>query len=367
MDFTLTSEQVLLKDTVRRLLEGNYRPEQRREFARSLDGCSREMWGRYGELGLLGLTIPESMGGVGGGAAELMVTMHEFGRALVLEPFVETIVVCGGLLVRLGRSEQHRHSISRLASGQLFASFACDDDPRSPVSAVPFDGGWKFRGRKLFVPSAELADELVVAAVVNGMTHLFVVQRNAPGLKVTESTLLDGHRSATVTFEDVQIAAGGLLSAAADEDIRAVNDAATAALCAEAVGAMEAVVDLTVEYVRQRHQFGVPISSFQAVRHRIADMKIELELARSMAILATVDADSNCSHIRAKSISAAKIFVSRAGREIGQAAVQLHGAVGMTDEYRVGHLFMRLEAIGKTFGTAEEHVERLAECGGALE
>ena len=381
MDFDLNDEQRLLKDSVERLLQDHYDFETRKTYLAAPEGFSRDMWGRYAELGLLGLPFEERFGGFGGGPVETMIVAEAFGRALAVEPFLATIVLGGGLLRHGGSDEQRATLLPQIADGSLLLAFAHSErQSRYHLSDVGTtarrDGsGFVLDGAKTLVLHGDAAGKLLVSARLSGDRReadgvgLFLVDGNAQGVSRRGYQTIDGQRAAEVNFENVR---GGAEAAVGEPGrafglIRRVVDEAIAALCAEAVGAMAAMHELTVDYLKTRRQFGVPIGSFQVLQHRAVDMLIATEQARSMAMLATMMVAEKNEAERHKTIAAAKVQVGRSGRLVGQQAVQLHGGIGMTMEYKVGHYFKRVTAIDTMFGDADHHLAEVGRAGGLVE
>ena len=380
MDFALTDEQRLLKESVERLLADRCRFEDRQRFMAEPTGWSRVLWRSYAELGLLGLPFEEKHGGVGGGPVETMIVMEAFGRALALEPFFATVVLGGGLL-RLGADEAMRAVlIPKIAAGDLLLAFAHGErqsryDLADIATAARRDGAdYVLDGVKSLVIHGDCADKLVVSArLVGARTDrdgigLFVVDADAAGVSRRAYPTVDGLRAAEVILSGVRVGADRVLSepGKAFPLIAKVADSAIAALTAEAVGAMGAMHESTVEYLKTRKQFGVPIGSFQVLQHRASEMLIALEQARSMAVFATMMAEEPDPTERRKAIAAAKVQIGRSGRFVGQQAIQLHGGIGMTMEYKVGHYFKRVTMIDTLFGDADHHLAELARLGGLI-
>jgi pimeloyl-CoA dehydrogenase small subunit len=380
MDFSFTDEQRLLKESVERLLTDRYGFAARQGFMDERTGWSRTLWRSYAELGLLGLPFEENHGGVGGGPVETMIVMEAFGRALALEPFFATVVLAGGLL-RLGAAEAMRAAlIPKIARGELLLAFAhAERQSRydlADIAAAARRAGddYILDGAKSLVIHGDCADKLIVSARLAGARRdrdglgLFVVDADAAGVSRRAYPTVDGLRAAELTFSNVRIGADQIVGepGKAFPLIARAVDAAIAALAAEAVGAMAAVHEMTVEYVKTRKQFGVPIGTFQVLQHRAAEMLIALEQARSMAFYATMMADEPDPTERHRAIAAAKVQIGRSGRLVGQQAIQLHGGIGMTMEYKVGHYFKRLTAIDALFGDADHHLAKLAGLGGLI-
>ncbi len=380
MDFSFTDEQRLLKESLERLLADRYGFEARRCLMDERAGWSRTLWRSYAELGLLGLPFEEKHGGIGGGPVETMIVMEAFGRALALEPFFATVVLAGGLL-RLGAGEAMRAAlIPKIAEGDLLLAFAHAErqsryDLADVAAVARRDGGdYVLDGAKSLVVHGDCADKLIVSARLGGGRRdrnglgLFVVDADAAGVSRRAYPTIDGLRAAELTFSGVRVAADQMVGepGRAFPLIAQAVDAAIAALAAEAVGAMAAVHEMTVDYVKTRKQFGVPIGSFQVLQHRAAEMLIALEQARSMAFYATMMAEEPDPTERQRAIAAAKVQIGRSGRFIGQQAIQLHGGIGMTMEYKAGHYFKRLTAIDALFGDADHHLAKLAGLGGLV-
>ena len=371
MDFELNDEQRLLQESVTRFVTERYDFESRLHRMREPEGWSRSSWAELAELGLLGLPFAEADGGFGGAGVETMIVMEALGHGLVVEPYLSTIVLCGGVLRACASAEQKKLRIPSIVAGERLLALA-HQEPRRPrahldaaTRAEAFAGGWRLSGRKTAVLHGATADELIVSAASQAGTSLFLAPADAPGLTVTSRRGYDGVPVADVNLDQVELNQDALLGVegAGEEVLRSVFDEAAAAVCAEAVGIMADTLDLTTEYLRTRVQFGVPIGTFQALQHRAVDMLIALELARSMAMLAALSLDQEA-EARRRNIAAAKVQIGRSGRFIGQQAVQLHGAIGITAEYKAGHAFKRLTAIDALFGDADHHVDFLAEADG---
>lgn len=378
MDFDLSEEQALLKQSVDRLVADHYSFERRKSYAASPEGWSRAMWRRYAELGLLGLPFAERHGGVGGGPVETMIVMEALGRALALEPYLASVVLAGGLVCQGGNAAQQDAILPRLAAGEMVLAFAHGErqaryDLADVATRARRDGArWILEGEKSLVLAGDSADGLVVSARIAGGRNdprgigLFIVEAGATGLSRRSYPTQDGMRAAEIALASVTVGEEAVLGEPGEALplVERVVDAAIAALCAEAVGAMAAVTDMTVAYLKTRRQFGVPIGSFQALQHRAADMLIALEQARSMSLFATMMAAEPDAAERRRAISAAKVQVGRSSRFIGQQATQLHGGIAMTMEYQAGHYLKRLTMIDLMFGDAEHHLRALARSGG---
>ena len=375
MDFDLSEEQRLLDETVRRLIKDEYGFEKRKSYKGSPEGFSRKLWSRYAEIGLLGLPFAEEHGGFGGSAVESMIVMESFGRGLVLEPYLASVVLGGGIVAAAGSAAQKQAILPPLAQGKLMLAFA-HGEPCSryalgdvETSAARDGSGYVLNGRKAVVLHGDSADKLVVSARSGGSRRdrkgisLFLVDAKAKGVAVRGYPTVDGQRAAEIVLDEVRIGADALLGAPGEAyaAIEHALDRAIAALCAEAVGIMEVLNATTLDYLKTRKQFGVPIGSFQVLQHRMAEMMLEHEQAKSMAILAALSADGADAQERRRVISAAKVQIGKSGRFIGQQAIQLHGGIGMTDEYTAGHYFKRLTMIAQSFGDEDHHLERFAE------
>jgi pimeloyl-CoA dehydrogenase small subunit len=380
MDFALTEEQNLLQHSVERLLTDHYTFEARRRYMQEPRGWSLGLWKRYAELGLLGLPFDEDYGGSGGGPVETMIVMEQIGRALVLEPFLATVVLAARL-IRLGATKATRSVLlPAIAAGELSASFAHAErqaryDLADVATTVRRDGsGFVIDGAKTLVLQGDSAEKFVVSARLSGGQTdrgglaLFVVDATAPGVAVRGYGAVDGTRAAEVTFSGVRADADAVIGepGAAFPLIEQIADQAIAALCAEAVGAMAAAHETTVDYMKTRKQFGVTIGSFQVLQHRAAEMLIAVEQARSMAMLATMMAAEQDARERRQAISAAKVQIGRSGRFVGQQSIQIHGGIGMTMEAKIGHYFKRLTIIDTMFGDADHHLGLVAAGGGLI-
>ncbi len=373
MDFNLNDEQQMLADTVGRFVEREYDIAQRRKLAATPLGYSPDNWNTLAEMGLLALNIPEAQGGLGAGPVETMIVMEAFGRGLVLEPFLTTAVVGVALLAK-GADEATRNTLlPAIAGGELKVAVAAHEpDARFDLNRVAMQAkhegdAWRLTGRKCVVLAGDSADKVIVPARTSGAIDdrsgitLFLVDRQAAGLQVQGFLTMDGMRSAELALADVVAEAviGGenegypLLEWALDLGI--------AALCAEAVGAMDSLLQQTAEYLKNRVQFGQPLAKFQALQHRVADMSAALEQARAVALLAAAEADNPDRDQRRRAIATAKSIVGRSGRLVGEAAIQLHGGMGMSDEMAVGLYFKRLRCIDMTWGDSEHHLESYSE------
>jgi pimeloyl-CoA dehydrogenase small subunit len=375
MDFDLSDEQRLLKESVDRLILDQYQFQQRKQYMTEPGGFSAAMWSRFADLGLLGLPFPEAAGGFGGGSIETMIVMEAFGRGLVVEPYFATVILAGGLLRRAADLALLASLGPQITAGTLKLAFGHVErhsryDLANVTTTARKDGAeYILNGAKSVVLHGDAADRILLTARLSGAQMdrngigLFLVEANAPGLSRRGYPTQDGLRAAELTLTDVRATA---LSTDALPLIEHAVDAAIAALCSEAVGTMQAMHDLTLEYLKTRKQFGRPIGSFQVLQHRSVDMLVALEQARSMAMFAAVMAAEENPVERRRAIAAAKVQIGRSGKHIGQEAIQLHGGIGMTMEYSVGHYFKRMTMIDQLYGDADQHLANLAQLGGVF-
>jgi alkylation response protein AidB-like acyl-CoA dehydrogenase len=370
MNFDLTDEQQQLADSVRKYLGNAYGFEARKAILQSASGVGDKVWATFAELGLTAMTLPEADGGFGGGATDLMAVMQACGEALVVEPLLDNVGLAGRLLARAGNDAQRSAWLPGLADGSVQLAFA-SLEPGRRYELEPHDttvtsnaDGWLLNGEKSVVVGAPTATRLIVSASNGNGASLFLVDPKAAGVSLKAYRTVDGLRAADVRFSHVKLSADALLGTAG-EALPLIDEAvdfATALLCADAVGAMQSACDATLDYLKTRKQFGVPIGSFQALQHRMVDMVIATEEARSMAILAAakVDDASVSTTERARAISSAKVKVADAAKLVREEAVQLHGGMGMTEELKVSHTFRRLTMAEQRFGDADHHLERYA-------
>jgi pimeloyl-CoA dehydrogenase small subunit len=380
MDFDLSEEQRLLKESVDGLLTDAYDFEQRKKYMKEKGGWSPAIWSKLAEQGLLGLPFAEADGGFGAGAVETMIVMEALGKALVLEPYLATVVIGGGFLRHGGSAAQKAAYIPAIIDGSKTFAFAqLEKNSRYDLSDVTTSAkkkgqGWVLDGEKFVVLNGENADTLIVTARTAGGQRDkagigdFLVPANAKGVTKKAYPTQDGLHAADITFTGVEVGADAAIG---DPEnglplIERVVDEARTALCAEAVGLMDESLKTTVEYLKTRKQFGVAIGTFQSLQHRAADMFVALEQARSMSMFATMAADFDNAKERATAIAAAKVQVGKSGKFIGQQSVQLHGGIGMTMEAKIGHYFKRLTMIENTFGDTEYHLRRVSESGGLV-
>jgi len=371
VNFDFDSEQNDLREAVRGLLARSYSDsEQRRAVVKTDPGFDEKTWARLAEMGLLGLPFAEEDGGMGAGPVEVAIVAEEIGRVLAPEPFIETVVLAGGLIAAVGTAEQKGELLGGISEGATIAVFAHAEPgtrwtpTAEGVTAMQTGDGWTLTGVKEPVPSGVRADVLVVSAAVDGGTSLFLVQGHAEGLTRTGYRTHDGTRAAHVRFDGTpaqQLGTGGDRTAAVE---RALAEARIA-YGHEAIGAMDTALRTTAEYLKTRKQFGVTLNKFQALTFRAADMYVSLELARSLALWASMVQEAGGDVVQAA--DRARLTVSRAGRHIGKEAIQLHGGIGVTAEYSVGHYTSRLTAIDHLLGDGDWAANRLAANVGGYE
>lgn len=380
MDFELSEEQRLLKQSVERLLADRYGFEQRTAYMKEPGGFSRALWKQYADLGLLALPFAEEDGGIGGGPVDIMIVMEALGSALVLEPYLAAVVLTGGVLRHAASKAQRAGIVPKIADGSLILALAHSErqsryDLADVATIAKKDGaGYVLDGAKGLVLHGDSADQFVVSARIVGKQRdrdgiaFFLVDAKAKGVSVRGYQTIDGQRAAEITLSGVKVGEDSVIGepGKALAVIERVVDEAMAALCAEAVGAMAVMHEATVDYLKTRKQFGVPIGNFQVLQHAAVDMLMAAEQARSMAMLATMMAAEPNAVERHKSIAAAKVQIGRSGRFVGKTATQLHGGIGMTMEYKVGHYFKRVMAIDVLFGDADYHLAAIAKMGGLL-
>lgn len=371
MDFNFTEEQGMVRDGLSRLVREQYDWETRSKTIASSAGWRPEVWAQLAELGILGMPFSEADGGFGGGVVDAMIIMEEFGKGLVIEPFLPTVICAGGFLKHAGTAAQKDEHIGGVVAGTRVFAFAYAE-PRGrfdyadlETTAKKDGSGYVLNGHKAVVIGAPWASHLVVTARTGGERRdrsgvsVFVIAKDLAGITTRDYVTVDGRRASEVYFENVVVPAEALIGAEGEglALIEIVTDEAIAALCAEACGAMKVAHAMTVEYSRQRKQFGVPIGSFQVLQHRMVDMYTAYEQAVSLTYLATLRLGTDEVE-RKKAVSAAKVGVGQAARLIGQEAVQIHGGNGVTDEYAIGHFFKRLTIFDSEFGNVDHHLKR---------
>lgn len=374
MDFRLNEEQQMLQDTVARLVRGEYSFEKRLEFSESEAGFSEDFWKQLGELGLTAVPFSEELGGFGGSGVEVQSVMTELGKGLCLEPYLQSVILAGGLIAQSGNDSQQEEWLGGIATGELKAAVGLQE-PQSfynlndvETSAEKNSEGYVLNGRKAVVIGGQCADLILVSARTSGDSRdsdgisLFAINPDTAGVERRIYPTIDGAKGCDITLTNVQIGADALLGeeGKAADAIEYQTGRAIAALCAEAVGVMEVANELTLDYLKQRKQFGVPIGKFQVLQHRMVDMMSELEQARSMAILAASVADEEQSDERRRVLAAAKNVIGRSGQFISEKGIQSHGGIGMTWEYNFAHYAKRLVMINHQLGDDDFHLERYA-------
>lgn len=370
MDFTISNEQTMLRDGLTKFLANRYDLVSSREAAKTGAGWQPHIWRAFAdELGIIGAALPEAVGGIGGGPVEVMVIAEALGHALVIEPYVETAVVAAGLLLRAG-GDAATNVLERLAAGAAIVALAAaesesGDDWHQITTTARRDGDdWVLDGAKIVAVAAPLATHLLVTATTPAGPTLFLVDvsQARAGLQIHAYRTIDDRRAADLTLTGLRLPADALLGeeAQAWPSLERARDEGAAAVCAEAVGCMRRVLADTVEYSKQRQQFGQPIGGFQVLQHRMVDMYMEVEQSVAAVYLAVLNLEADAA-TRGRAVSAAKATIGRAARFVGENAVQLHGGMGMTEELAIGHYFKRLTAVQYEFGSTDYHVARYAE------
>lgn len=371
MDFSLSQEQQMLQDSVAKFVQNDYDFDTRMATVNSEANFNQSFWSLFAELGWLMVPFSEEDGGMGGGAADIMVLMEEFGKGLLMEPYMANVVLSGGLISRLAGTERKAELLGELMSGTCQWAFAyAEANSRYCLHSVvtkaeKTTSGYRLNGKKSVVLNGAAAEKIIVLARSSGEEHdesglsLFIVDGNAQGVTRHNYKLQDGSNAAEIELNNVELQSDALLGldGQALQAVEAVVDDATLATCAEAVGAMGVSLEKTVEYTKTRVQFGVPISKFQALQHRMADMFVEHQQAKSMLLRAVMLGEQDPSN-RAKAISAAKYRIGLAARHVGQESVQIHGGIAVTDELDVGHYFKRLTMLEMLFGNSDFHAQR---------
>lgn len=374
MDFSFTEEQTLLRNMVQSFLADKYDFDTRRKIVKSAEGWDRAVWTQFAELGLLAAPFSEELGGLGGGPIETMLIMEQLGRHLVVEPFVETVVLAGGFLREAGSPAQQEALIPGIIAGETVWSFAYAEPQgrynfADLLTTAKKDGeGYVINGYKAVVLGAPWADKLIVSARTSGGQRdkdgvsLFIVDKSAAGVSTRDYPTTDGRRASEITFENVKVGADALLGAEgkALPVIEKITDEAIAALAAESTGCMDELNKATVEYCKTRKQFGQPIGKFQVLQHRMVDMFMAYEQSVSMSYMVNLKLGEDVAE-RVKAAAGTKVQIGKAGRFVGQQAVQLHGGMGMTDELSVGHYFKRLTMIDTQFGNVDHQLKRYSE------
>jgi alkylation response protein AidB-like acyl-CoA dehydrogenase len=377
MDLTLSDEQRLLRESVDRFIAETYDADHRRRAAADPLGFSPEIWKKFADLGWLALPIDEAYGGLGGGAIETGILMEAFGRGLVTEPYLSTVVIGAGLISECGTEEQKQAILPRVADGSLHLAFAHSeraarfDLAKVDTTAMRTAAGWRLDGHKTAVLDGNAAAQIIVSARLAsedgrpGKLGLFLVPSGAAGLRLRDYSRLGGGRACNLDLAGVQLAADALLGDGSDAlpKIEGVVDRALAALGAEAVGIMQIMLDMTLDYTKIRKQFGRPLAANQVIRHRLADMAMNCDEARSIALRAALMADAE-PVARGRAASGAKAKIGKCARFVAEQSVQLHGAMGVTEELEIGSYFKRLLAFDTLFGGSAHHYRRHAVLGG---
>ena len=372
MDLSLNDDQKMLKDSVDRFVREQYAFETRRKIAATAEGWSKANWAKYAELGWLGIPFSEDDGGLSWGMVELSVVMEAFGKGLVLEPYLATVVLGGGIIASAGSSAQKQSILAGVIEGKTqLATAYFEPQARYNLADVKTTAkkegaGYAISGHKGVVFNGPNADRIIVAARTSGGQRdqkgitLFLVDAKAKGITRRDYPTQDALRASEITFDNVAVGADAVIGKL-DEGLAVLEEAidrATVAVCAEAVGAMDALNAATHEYLKTRTQFGVPIGKFQVLQHRMVDMFTAAQEARSMVLMATLKIDDPDVTVRRKAASACKVQIGKSGKIVGQGAVQLHGGMGVTDELNVSHYFKRLTMIDSIFGNQQHHLSR---------
>ncbi len=371
MDFSFTEEQTLLRNSVQRFIQDKYDIEARRKIINSEEGMSRDNWATFAELGLLMAPFPEEYGGLGGDNIDMMVIMEEFGKGLVVEPYLQTVVLAGSFILHGGNEDQKQTLIPEIAGGEkIYAVAFAEPQGRYNLAdlttkAEKSGDGYTINGYKAVVLGGPWADKLIVTARTSGGERdedgvsVFIVDKSADGVSTRDYPTVDGLRASEVTLENVSVGADALLGKEGKGLglVEKVFDIGIAALCAEGCGALRVLTDSTVEYCKTREQFGQPIGKFQVLQHRMVDMFMETEQMVSMTYMVNLKLDESDVE-RKKAASAAKVQLGKSGKMVGQSAIQLHGGMGMTDELHVGHFFKRVTMMDTLFGNVDHHLKR---------
>jgi len=374
MDFSFNEEQTLIQRQVAQFIQRDYEWEKRQALAKSELGFSSENWKIFADLGWLGISLSEESGGFGGSALETMIIMEEFGKGLVVEPFLETIVLCAGLIDSCGNKDQKSEILKKVISGEMHLALGfVEPQSRFNLADVTTEAkkkgdGFVLNGFKSVVMNGPSANNIIISARISGKQSeeegisLFVVDPKLEGLSLRNYPTVDGRRASEITLENVDVTSSCLLAEEGKgfKELEKAIDSATLAICAEAIGAMEVLYKTTVEYTKIRKQFGQAIGKFQVLQHRMVDMFMEYEQSKSLLYMATIKQAEKAEDSK-KAISGLKYQVGKAAKFIGQQAVQLHGGMGVTDELNVGHFFKRLTTIITIFGNTDYHLKRYSQ------
>tara|TARA_B100000029_G_scaffold367075_1_gene360509 strand:- start:1218 stop:2345 length:1128 start_codon:yes stop_codon:yes gene_type:complete len=374
MDFNFNEEQTLIQGQVAQFIQRDYEWEKRQSLISSELGFSEENWKTFAELGWLGISLSEESGGFGGTALESMIIMEEFGKGLVVEPFLETIILCSGLIDSCGTKDQKSEILGQVTAGNMHLALGFSE-PQSrfnladvTTEAKSKDGNYVINGFKSVVMNGPNANKFIISTRTSGNQTekdgitLFIVDSSQDGISIRNYPTVDGRRASELTLENVIVPSDSILG---NENqglklLEGAVDKATLGICAEAVGAMEVLYKTTVEYTKTREQFGQPIGKFQVLQHRMVDMFMEYEQSKSLLYMATIKNVENSQDAK-KSISGLKYQVGKAAKFIGQQSVQLHGGMGVTEELNVGHFFKRLTTIISIFGNTDYHLKRYSQ------
>ena len=374
MDFSFNEEQTLIQRQVAQFIQRDYEWEKRQALAKSELGFSSENWKIFADLGWLGISLSEESGGFGGSALETMIIMEEFGKGLVVEPFLETIVLCAGLIDSCGNKDQKSEILKKVISGEMHLALGfVEPQSRFNLADVTTEAkkkgdGFVLNGFKSVVMNGPSANNIIISARISGKQSeeegisLFVIDPKLEGVSLRNYPTVDGRRASEITLENVDVSSSCLLAEEGKgfKELEKVIDSATLAICAEAIGAMEVLYKTTVEYTKIRKQFGQAIGKFQVLQHRMVDMFMEYEQSKSLLYMATIKQAEKAEDSK-KAISGLKYQVGKAAKFIGQQAVQLHGGMGVTDELNVGHFFKRLTTIITIFGNTDYHLKRYSQ------
>jgi len=371
MDLAFTAEQQLLKDSIQKYLSDNYELSTRRELAASEDGFSRENWRQFAELGWLALPFAEEDGGFGGTEVDTMILMEEFGKGLVVEPYLATVVMFGGAIAHAGSEQQKADLIPNIADGSMMGCFAYAEEQshhnlNDVETKAEKDGDiYRINGSKSVVLNAASADKILVSTRTSGNSRdkkgitVFVVDAKAEGISREDYPTVDGLRASEIKFENVSVSDADVLGKVDEgsDIVNFISNRAILAMSAEAVGSMDVLYKTTIDYTKQRHQFDHALADFQVLKHRMTEMFMETTLAQSLTMKATMLSTQNSADTQS-TIHALKYLIGKAGRLVGQNAVQLHGGMGMTEEMNVAHYFKRLMVIDSQFGNTDHHLEQ---------
>jgi alkylation response protein AidB-like acyl-CoA dehydrogenase len=369
MDFDFSQEQQSVQDSVKRFCEREYAFDKRQKALQTDEGFSRADWATFAELGWLGAGLSEEDGGFGGGPIENAIILEQFARGLVAAPFLSSAVIATQAIVRLARSDQRDALLAPLVAGESLAALAHGETAQHNFSSdlmtrvVKTKTGYRIDGRKTFVLGGQAADLLLVSAAGEHGVSLFAVHAGSPGVERVNYHAVDGRRVSDITFKNVEVSSAALIGeeGEAAAAIEYALDYGVIGLCAEAVGAMDSALWITRDYLKTRKQFGVTLNTFQALQHRMADMLVETELARSMLYRGIAALSLENPAARQRGVSAAKAQIGEAGFFVGGQAVQLHGGIGVTEEYIIGHYFKRLALIRGLYGSADQHLVRFSQ------